>query len=31
VVGVTLLDILCATRLSTRSDEELRGMPPYWD
>jgi hypothetical protein len=31
VVGVTLLDILCATRLSTRSDEELRGMPPHWD
>ncbi|SHJ57146.1 hypothetical protein SAMN02745194_02864 [Roseomonas rosea] len=30
VAGVTLLDILCATRLSTDSDEELEYVPPYW-
>jgi hypothetical protein len=31
VAGITLLDILCATRLSTESDRELEYLPPYWD
>jgi len=31
VVGVTLLDILCATRLSERDDRRLRHTPPYWE
>ncbi|HEY8611915.1 MAG TPA: hypothetical protein VIL69_11560 [Roseomonas sp.] len=30
VAGVALLDILCATRLSTESDEELEYLPPHW-
>jgi hypothetical protein len=31
VAGVALLDILCATRLSTDSVAELRALPPYWE
>ncbi|MFC0385051.1 hypothetical protein [Muricoccus vinaceus] len=31
VAGVTLLDILCAARLSTEDDGELPGLPVYWD
>ena len=31
VAGVTLLDILCATRLSAGDDEELPYLPPYWE
>ncbi|MBP0446760.1 hypothetical protein J8J14_18450 [Roseomonas sp. SSH11] len=31
VAGVALLDILCATRLSTESNRDLEYLPPYWD
>ncbi|WP_156963740.1 hypothetical protein [Muricoccus aerilatus] len=31
VAGITLLDILCAARLSTEDDDELPGLPIYWD
>ena len=31
VAGIALLDILVATRLSTESDDDLRGLPPYWE
>lgn len=31
VAGITLLDILCATRLSTEDDRELPSLPVYWD
>ncbi|MCR0981747.1 hypothetical protein [Roseomonas populi] len=30
VLGVTLLDILCATRLSEEDGEAPRGLPRYW-
>ena len=31
VASVALLDILCAARLSTEDDDELPGLPVYWD
>ena len=31
VAGITLLDIVCAARLSTEDDDELPELPVYWD
>lgn len=31
VAGITLLDLVCAARLSTEDDDELPSLPVYWD
>jgi hypothetical protein len=31
LAGLALLDLLCASRLSTDSDEERGYLPPYWE
>lgn len=31
LAGLALLDLLCASRLSTDNDEERGYLPPYWE